>query len=91
MSMSLKWGYVLHLGRTVADITIFRRSNGCNRSCFEVPTNIAKARASTFGEFEHVNNPCTYLLLHVGRSLHDNLFVSYTIIDIIICFNTITQ
>ena len=68
MSMSLKWGYVLHLGRTVADITICKRSNGYHRSCFEVPTNIAEARASSLGEFEHVNNPCTCLLLHVGES-----------------------
>ena len=66
MSMSLKWGYVLHLGRTVADIC--KRSNGYDRSCFEIPTNIAEAQASTLGEFEHVNNPCTCLLLHVGES-----------------------
>ena len=59
MSMSLKWGYVLHLGRTAADITICKRSNGYDRSFFEIPTNIAEAQASTLGEFEHVNNPCT--------------------------------
>ena len=57
--MSLKWGYVLHLGRTAADITICKRSNGYDRSFFEIPTNIAEAQASTLGEFEHVNNPCT--------------------------------
>ena len=60
-------------------------------SCFEVPTNSADARASTFGEFEHVNNLCTCLLLHVGGSLYNNQFVFYAIIDIIICFDTIMQ
>ena len=60
-------------------------------SCFEVPTNSADARASTFGEFEHVNNLCTCLLPRVGGSLYSNRFVFDTIIDIIIRFDTITQ
>ena len=49
---------------------------------FEVATNTADARASIFGEFKHVNNPCTCLLLRVGGSLYSNRFVFYTIIDI---------
>ena len=64
---------------------------GCNRACFEVPTNILDAQASTFGEFEHLNNLRTCLLLHIGGSLYNNQFVFYTIIDIIIHFDTITQ
>ena len=67
------------------------RSYGCNRACFEVATNIADVRASIFGEFEHVNNPRTCLLLRLGGSLYNNLFVFYTIIDIIIRRDTITQ
>ena len=58
---------------------------------FEVATNIADVRASIFGEFEHVNNPRTCLLLRLGGSLYNNLFVFYTIIDIIIRCDTITQ
>ena len=57
----------------------------------EVATNIADVRAPIFREFEHVENPRTYLLLRVGGSLFSNRFVFYTIIDIIIRCNTITQ
>ena len=89
--MSLKQGYVLDLDWTVADITNYIRSYGYNRTCFEVPINITDARASTFGEFEHLNNLRTCLLLHVGGSLYNNQFVFYAIIDIIICFDTIMQ
>ena len=91
LSKSLKWGYVLDLGWTVTDITICKRSYGFNRTCFEVATNIADVRASIFGEFEHVNNPHTCLLLRLGGSLYSNQFVFYTIIDIIIRCDTITQ
>ena len=90
-SKSLKWEYVLDLGWTVTDMTICKRSNGFNGFFFEVATNIADARASIFGEFEHVNNPRTFLLLRLGGSLYNNLFVFYTIIDIIIRCDTITQ
>ena len=84
-------GYVQDLGRTVADIIICKHSYGFNRTCFEVPTNIADVRASIFGEFEHVNNLCTCLLLRVGGSLYNNrFFVLYSIIDIIIRCDTIT-
>ena len=91
LSKSLKWGYVLDLGWTVTDITICKRSYGFNRTCFEVATNIADVRASIFGEFEHVNNPHTCLLLRLGGSLYSNQFVFYTIIDIIIRCDTIAQ
>ena len=89
--MSLKQGHVLDLGWTVAEIKNGIRSYGYNRTCFEVPTNIPDARASTFGEFEHLNNLRTSLLLRVGGSLYNNRFVFYAIIDIIICFDTIMQ
>ena len=72
-------------------MTICKRSYGFNRTCFEVATNIADVRAPIFGEFEHVNNPCTCLLLRVGGSLYSNRFVFYTIINIIIRCDTITQ
>ena len=72
-------------------MTICKRSNGFNGTFFEVATNIADVRASIFGEFEHVNNPRTYLLLPLGGSLYNDLFVFYTIIDIIIRCDTITQ
>ena len=72
-------------------MTICKRSYGFNGTFFEVVTNIADVRASIFGEFEHVNNPRTYLLLRLGGSLYNNLFVFYTIIDIIIRCDTITQ
>ena len=87
--MSLQQGYVLDLGWTVADITNCIRSYGW--ACFEVPTNNLDAQASTFGEFEHLNNLRTCLFLHTGGSLYNNQFVFYTIIDIIIHFDTITQ
>ena len=74
----------MDLGRTFADITICKHSYGFNRTCFEVPTNIADVGVSIFGEFERVNNLGTCLLLHVGGSLYNNRFVLYTIIDIII-------
>ena len=90
-SKSLKWGYVLDLGWTVADMSICKRSYGFNGTFFEVATNIADVRASIFGEFEHVNNPRTCLLLRLDGSLYNNLFVFYTIIDIIIRRDTITQ
>ena len=91
LSKSLKWRYVLDLSWTVADITICKRSYGFNRTCLEVASKITDARASIFGEFEHVNNPCTCLLLRVGGSLCNNQFGFYTIIDITIRCNTITQ
>ena len=90
-SKSLKWGYVLDLVWTVADMSICKRSYGFNGTFFEVATNIADVRASIFGEFEHVNNPRTCLLLRLDGSLYNNLFVFYTIIDIIIRRDTITQ
>ena len=71
-------------------MTICKRSYGFNGTLFEVATNIADVRASIFGEFEHVNNPRTCLLLRLGGSLYNNLFVFYTIIDIIIRRDTIT-
>ena len=89
--MSLKQGYVLDLDWTVADITNCIRSYGYNRTCFEFPTNIPDVRASTFGEFEHLKNLRTCLLLRVGGSLYNNQFVFYAIINIIICFDTIMQ
>ena len=58
---------------------------------FEVATNIADVRESIFGEFEHVNNLRTCLLLSLGGSLYNNRFVLYTIIHIIIRCDTITQ
>ena len=91
LSKSLKWGNVLDLGWTVADITTCKRSYSFNGTFFEVATNTADARASIFGEFEHVNNLCTCLLLSLGASLYNNRFVLYTIIDIIIRCDTITQ
>ena len=66
------------------NMTICKRPYGSNGTFFEVATNIADVRASIFGEFEHVNNPCTCLLLRLGGSLYNNLFVFYTIIDVII-------
>ena len=72
-------------------MSICKRSYGFNGTFFEVSTNIADVRASIFGEFEHVNNPHTCLLLRLGGSLYNNLFVFYTIIDIIIRRDTITQ
>ena len=72
-------------------MTICKRSHGFSGTFFEVATNIADARASIFGEFEHVNNPHTCLLLPLGGSLYSNQFVFYTIIDIIIRCDTITQ
>ena len=81
----------MDLGLTVTDITICKRSYGFNSTCFEVATNIADVRASIFGEFEHVNNPHTCLLLRVGGSLYSNQFVFYTIIDIIVRCDTITE
>ena len=72
-------------------MTICKRSYGCIGTFFEVTTNIADARASIFGEFEHVNNLCTCLLLSLGGSLYNNRFVLYTIIHIIIRCDTITQ
>ena len=84
-------GYVLDLGWAVVDITICKRSYGFNGTFFEVATNIADGRAPIFREFEHVENPRTYLLLRVGGSLYSNRFVFYTIIDIIIRCDTITQ
>ena len=89
--MSLKQGYVLDLGWAVPDITNCIRSYGYNRTCFEVPTNNPDARASTFREFEHLNNLRTCLLLRVGGSLYNNQFVFYAIVDIIIRYDTITQ
>ena len=50
-------------------MTICKRSYGFSGTFFEVATNIADARASIFGEFEHVNNPRTFLLLRLGGSL----------------------
>ena len=58
---------------------------------FEVATNIADVRESIFGEFEHVNNLRTCLLLSLGGSLYNNRFVLYTVIHIIIRCDTITQ
>ena len=72
-------------------MSICKRSYGFNGTFFEVATNIADVRASIFGEFEHVNNPRTCLLLRLDGSLYNNLFVFYTIIDIIIRRDTITQ
>ena len=50
-------------------MAIFKRSYGFIGFFFEVATNIADARASIFGGFEHVNNPRTFLLQRVGGSL----------------------
>ena len=72
-------------------MTICKCSYGLNRTRFEVASNIADVRASIFGEFEHVNNLRTCLLLRLGGSLYNNPFVFYTIIDIIIRCDTITQ
>ena len=72
-------------------MTICKRSNGFNGTFFEVATNIADVRASIFGEFEHVNNPRTCLLLRLGGSLYSNRFVFYPTIVITIRCDTITQ
>ena len=72
-------------------MTICKRSYGFSGTFCEVATNIADARASIFGEFEQVNNTRTCLLLRVGGSLYSNRFAFYTIIDIIIRCDTITQ
>ena len=72
-------------------MTICKQSYGFNRTRFEVATNIADVRESIFGEFEHVNNLRTCLLLSVGGLLYNNRFVLYTIIHIIMRCDTITQ
>ena len=72
-------------------MTICKRSYGFSGTFFEVATNIADVRGSIFGEFERVNNPRTCLLLRLGGSLYSNRFMFYTITDIIIRFDTITQ
>ena len=84
-------GYVLDLDWAVVDITICKRLYGFNGTFFEVATIIADVRTPIFREFEHVENPRTYLLLRVGGSLYNNRFVFYHIIDIIIRCDTITQ
>ena len=72
-------------------MTICKHSYGFNRTRFEVATNIADVRESIFGEFGHVNNLRTCLLLSVGGLLYNNRFGLYTIIHIIIRCDTITQ
>ena len=84
-------GYVLDLGWAVVDITICKRSYGFNGTFFEVATIIADVRTPIYREFEHVENPRTYLLLRVGESLYSNRFGFYTITDIIIRCDMITQ